>query len=134
MTSPSGGGGAAGCDKQEDAALPVPVEELCSALMTAAGSETQPGNAKVTDTLAVGHKMYTLDHRLHIYKRNVDLRGCFTQDIEHTHFHFKRPLDRMCTIPHSSINIYNDISQKICLLGLVQNKSYISIKHCSSPL
>lgn len=61
MTSPLGGGGITGCDKQEDATLPLPVEELSSAQMTAAGSETQPGNNKVT---AVGHnKLYTLDHR-----------------------------------------------------------------------
>lgn len=94
MTSSSGGGGGGvtGCDKQEDAILPVPVEELCFAQMTAAGSETQPGNNKVTDTSAVGHnKLYTLDHR-YIYKRNVNLRGCFSQDIEYIHLNFKRVL------------------------------------------
>lgn len=64
MTSPSGGGGVTGCDKQENATLPVPVKELCAAQMTAEGSETQPGNNKVKNTSAVGHnKLYTLDHR-----------------------------------------------------------------------
>lgn len=52
MTSPSGGGGVTGCDKQEAATLPLPVEELWSAQVKAAFSETQPGSKKVKDTSA----------------------------------------------------------------------------------